>query len=102
MVRHGETQAHAASHPAIRRHRGDGIVVAHPDTGYTEHPELIRSDIQIAKGYDFVDDDADATDPLDPPNAGHGTSTGSVIVSDEGPADVDHVTGVAPAASLIP
>lgn len=82
--------------------QGRGSIVAHPDTGYTRHPELMRSDILFAKGYDFVADAPDALDPLDPPNAGHGTSTGSVIVSDVGPAGVTHVTGVAPRASLIP
>jgi hypothetical protein len=82
--------------------QGKGSIVAHPDTGYTRHPELIRSDILFAKGYDFVADTPDALDPLDPPNAGHGTSTGSVIVSDVGPAGAIHVTGVAPQASLIP
>jgi thermitase len=81
---------------------GKGSIVAHPDTGYTRHPELIRSDILFAKGYDFVADTPDALDPLDPPNAGHGTSTGSVILSDIGPAGAIHVTGVAPQASLIP
>lgn len=82
--------------------QGRGSIVAHPDTGYTRHPELIRSDILFAKGYDFVADTRDALDPLDPPNAGHGTSTGSVILSDVGPAGATHVTGVAPRGSLIP
>ncbi|MEP6996491.1 MAG: S8 family serine peptidase [Betaproteobacteria bacterium] len=82
--------------------QGKGSIVAHPDTGYTRHPELIRSDILFAKGYDFVANAPDALDPLDPPNAGHGTSTGSVILSDVGPAGATHVTGVAPQASLIP
>ena len=82
--------------------QGRGSIVAHPDTGYTRHPELIRSDILFAKGYDFVAATPDALDPLDPPNAGHGTSTGSVILSDVGPAGATHVTGVAPRASLIP
>ena len=70
--------------------------------GIRSPAELIRSAIEVAKGLDFVDDDDDPTDPLDPPNAGHGTSTGSVMLSDEGPAGVPHVTGVAPRASLVP
>lgn len=82
--------------------QGKGSIVAHPDTGYTRHPELIRSDILFARGYDFVADTRDALDPLDPPNPGHGTSTGSVILSDVGPAGRAHVTGVAPRAALIP
>jgi thermitase len=88
--------------PTANGPQGKGSIVAHPDTGYTRHPELIRSDILFAKGYDFVADTPDALDPLDPPNAGHGTSTGSVILSDIGPAGAIHVTGVAPQASLIP
>ena len=88
--------------PTANGPQGKGSVVAHPDTGYTRHPELIRSDILFAKGYDFVAHTPDALDPLDPPNAGHGTSTGSVILSDVGPAGAIHVTGVAPQASLIP
>lgn len=88
--------------PRADQPQGRGAIVAHPDTGYTRHPELIRSDILYARGYDFVADAPDALDPLAPPNAGHGTSTGSVILSDVGPAAVTHVTGVAPQASLIP
>jgi thermitase len=88
--------------PTANEPQGRGSIVAHPDTGYTRHPELIRSDILYSKGYDFVADTPDALDPLDPPNAGHGTSTGSVILSDVGPAGAIHVTGVAPQASLIP
>ena len=84
------------------RTQGKDSVVAHPDTGYTRHPELIRSDILFARGYDFVTDAPDALDPLAPPNPGHGTSTGSVILSDVGPAGRRHVTGVAPRAALIP
>ena len=88
--------------PAADQPQGKGSIVAHPDTGYTRHPELIRSDILYAKGYDFVAGTPDALDPLAPPNAGHGTSTASVILSDAGPPLVTHVTGVAPQASLIP
>lgn len=82
--------------------QGEGIVVAHPDTGWTAHPELAGSTIDTARGFDFVADDADARDPLDPPNAGHGTSTASVILSDANAADVPRVQGVAPKATLIP
>lgn len=85
-----------------RRTQGRGSIVAHPDTGYTRHPELVRSKILFARGYDFVADAPDALDPLDPPNPGHGTGTGSVIVSDVGPEGAAHVTGVAPHAALIP
>lgn len=82
--------------------RGEGIVVAHPDTGWTGHPELANSTIDTARGFDFVAGDPDAQDPLDPPNAGHGTGTASVILSDANAPDQPRVQGVAPEATLVP
>ncbi|WP_133163913.1 hypothetical protein [Cryobacterium zongtaii] len=68
--------------------RGRGIVVGHPDTGYTLHPNLGVAALDLARDWDFIDDDDDALDPLVPTdeslwplaNPGHGTSTASVIV----------------------
>jgi thermitase len=87
---------------------GDGIVVGHPDTGYTEHAE-IRSRLAPELGFDFEDDDADPTDPLVGGflrNPGHGTATASVIGSPRGrqlpPPGDPFVSGVAPGATLIP
>lgn len=87
---------------------GSGIVVGHPDTGYTQHAEILprlRPDL----GFDFVDDDADPTDPLAGgflANPGHGTGTSSVIISPVGQQlpmpPKPFVSGVAPGASLIP
>jgi hypothetical protein len=88
--------------PGDGDHLGKDIVVAHPDTGYRLHDELVGSLIDVGAGYDFVDEDADALDPLHPPNAGHGTSTASVIVSGVEAPPVEAVTGAAPLASLIP
>ena len=55
------------------------IVVAVIDTGYTLHPDLPTP----LPGYDFFDDDADATDPGDAgcgePNSWHGTKVAGVI-----------------------
>jgi hypothetical protein len=92
----------------------DGILVAHIDTGYREHPETwekvngIRP-IDPGKGYDYYDNDNDPTDPLldslplDFP--AHGTASGSVIVSPTGcqleGAD-GCVNGVARGAQLVP
>src|SRR5262245_29681582 len=89
---------------------GGGVVVGHPDTGYTLHPELADPPrLLAAQGYDYEDDDPDARDDLDPgalANPGHGTGTGSVIVSNRGPAPGNNapefVSGVAPQASIIP
>jgi hypothetical protein len=93
-----------------------GIIVGHPDTGYRKHPEMWNADpakttILADDGYDFLDRDNDATDELDQggfiPNPGHGTKSGSVIVSPKGrqmagePA-TQFVSGVAPGARLVP
>ncbi|HVF62554.1 MAG TPA: S8 family serine peptidase, partial [Casimicrobiaceae bacterium] len=82
--------------------QGGGVRIAHPDTGITSHDELSASNVDLAAGYDFVEDDPDATDPLLPGNPGHGTSTASVIVSDFEPQGSAGVSGVAPRATLIP
>jgi hypothetical protein len=92
----------------------EGILVAHIDTGYQKHPETwekvngIRP-IDPGKGYDYYDNDNDPTDPLldslplDFP--GHGTASGSVIISPSGcqleGADAC-VNGVARGAQLVP
>jgi serine protease len=89
---------------------GAGVVVGHPDTGFTPHPELAEPARLLASlGFDFEDDDADAADELVDgllDNPGHGTGTGSVIVSNRGAAAGTNagtfVSGVAPAASIIP
>lgn len=87
---------------------GKGIVVAHPDTGFTRHDEIWHRNpkkrrVLAAKGYDYEDDDSDATDPLDGPFPSHGTSTASVIMSDHNPSSsTAWVSGAAPKAKLIP
>ena len=98
--------------------QGEGIVVGHPDTGYTRHLEIWSDDprenrLRHRDGYDVWSGDDDATDPLDPGflaifggsfvgNPGHGTGTSSVIFSSDGPYGQEHVTGTAPRALLIP
>lgn len=60
--------------------RGEGVLVGHVDTGYTDHPELART-WNFDLDADLVDGDDDARDPpqrhwyapLDSP--GHGTHT---------------------------
>ena len=81
---------------------GEGIKIAHPDTGYTRHPDFFDQRVLVDEGKDFMDDDDDAEDLLTGSAPSHGTSTGSVIMSAVGPSDVDHVTGAAPKAMLIP
>ena len=92
----------------------EGIFIAHPDTGYRHHPETWQEiagkrPIDAAKGYDYFDDDEDPFDPLLSgyltDNPGHGTASGSVIVS---PADCQLqgaegcVNGIARGAQLVP
>lgn len=88
---------------------GSDIVIGHPDTGYTENPEIwdanpARRPIKLQGARDFFDDDPNATDPLDGGNVGHGTSMASVIVSARrsGTNPDNQISGVAPGAKLIP
>ncbi len=94
--------------PAGGKHDGAGIVIGHPDTGYTKHAQYWGSNgsrVLVAKGYDFDGDDSDPVDDLDQgfnKQPGHGTATGSVIMSAKDPAGPSGVTGVATKAKLIP
>ncbi|SFE82488.1 S8 family serine peptidase [Blastococcus tunisiensis] len=88
--------AWALSEARQRPDRGAGTVVAQPDTGITGHPEL--AGVDLVAGFDVLDGDPDATDPLDGSNPGHGTGTASVLLS---PAS-DVVLGAAPRATLMP
>jgi thermitase len=93
--------------PAGGKHKGQGIVIGHPDTGYTQHPQIWEGAPRIltAKGFDFEDGDADATDRLVAGflrQPGHGTATSSVIMSGEDTEGPEGVTGMAPRAKLIP
>ncbi len=88
---------------------GAGVQVGHPDTGYTLHPELAEpARLLVSEGYDYDDDDPDPLDDLTDDfldNPGHGTGTGSVILSGVGSATGGtgpFVSGVAPHALLIP
>lgn len=92
---------------------GGGIRVAHPDTGYTLHPEIRHPErLAVGLGYDFEADRPDPRDPLRGRNPGHGTATASVIMSaigDDGDVEGDRdgadgiaVSGSAPASTLVP
>ncbi|MFH7026386.1 MAG: S8 family peptidase [Heteroscytonema crispum UTEX LB 1556] len=97
--------------PDPNRPPGHGIIIGLPDTGYTEHPEIIPN-LLVEKGYDFLKNDKDPKDELEKPKTvflpapSHGTYTSSLIISPKG-AQGDYpsgkgVTGVAPGAKLIP
>jgi Subtilase family len=93
---------------------GDGILIGHPDTGFTDHPEI--KDRLSLPGVSFLEmdgspepgegrDDLQKTGDEIIENPGHGTGTASVIVSAE--SDVvtpgnRQVVGVAPGAKVLP
>ena len=82
-----------------RPDRGAGIVIAQPDTGITDHPEL--TGVAQRAPRDILGRDDNPTDPLeDGPlqNPGHGTGTASVVVSSESSV----VAGSAPRAVHMP
>jgi hypothetical protein len=87
---------------------GDGVRVAHLDTGRATHAALPEDAFDAAGEYDFIGNKASALDPLGytlsaglyPELPGHGTATGSVVAG-RGDA-VTLVQGVAPRARLVP
>ena len=97
--------------PDANKLPGNGVIIAHPDTGYTTHPE-IAGNLLLDEGYDFVGSDEDETDPLEKSDAelvnnpGHGTLAASVMVSppkaQANYPNNKYVTGVAPGAKLVP
>ncbi|MBI1944635.1 MAG: S8 family serine peptidase [Deltaproteobacteria bacterium] len=109
---------------SISPSRGAGVVVGHPDTGYTMHDEVWSHRLRWRDGWNYVEMNADPFDPLHDridKHPGHGTGTSSVIMSDAGdpPAGelpvepkaladgraqrpTGFVSGTAPAAALVP
>lgn len=93
---------------------GEAVHVGHPDTGYTEHPDIWseQGPIVSALGRDLMDEDADARDPLDAGvllQPGHGTATASVIAARPGISvqrldggSLADLVGVAPGAQIVP
>jgi len=72
--------------------RGDGAVVAVIDTGVTSGPDGISN---LLAGYDFVDNDTDASD-----ENGHGTHVAGTIAQNTN--NGVGVAGMAPDASILP
>ena len=98
-------QAWALTPPTPQgRVRGEGIVVGHPDTGYTRHAEIFDTPprVRVADSFDFVRRTPDAVDPLERGNPGHGTTTASVIMSSTGGTGTTFVSGIAPKAAIVP
>ncbi len=98
--------------------KGAGEKIGHPDTGYSEHIDLDDDALKKDKKNNFIEKDEFPEDPLPPSSIlthpGHGTATGSVIISrgdvtdsppknsEGGTRDPGKVTGVASKAELVP
>jgi hypothetical protein len=92
------------------REPGEGVLVAHPDTGYRKHPRLLphlapHPDDPHLFGRNFVErNQPDGFDPMADRTLGnfpgHGTGTASVLAA--GHAEVDKPWGVAPGARVLP
>jgi serine protease len=80
--------------------KGNGIVIAQPDTGVARHLELEQGALLLERATNILNGTNDPTDPLDPhtANPGHGTSTASVAVS----RTAGEIAGSAPGAQLVP
>ena len=93
------------AHKAWSTSTGRDVVIGHPDTGYTKHPQIWSNTnprVLAGAGYDFVRGQVMSLDPLTGANPGHGTSTASVLMSARGGADSEQVDGIAPNAQLVP
>jgi len=79
--------------------RGEGILVAQPDTGVATHAELERG-LDLDAGLDVIQGSGLPIDPLADQggNPGHGTATSSCIVSPE----AGRISGTAPGCTLVP
>jgi serine protease len=91
-------QAWAFAEARGRPSRGEGIVVAQPDTGITKHAEL--KGVTLVSPRNLLGGKPnDPTDPLPKTgNPGHGTSTSSVVISPESL----EISGSAPLAKHMP
>jgi len=102
-----------------RRSKGLGEKIGHPDTGYTVHDDLDEKALEKKDENNFLEENKPPEDPLKSDwggikQPGHGTATGSVIISRGGVTDdppekkeggteePGKVTGVAPQAKLVP
>ncbi len=87
--------------PTGGKAQGAGIVVGHPDTGYTNHPEIVGSRLLKNRGRNYVESGNDARDRLNGFSGGHGTSASSVIFSGVNPG-ARTIAGVAAKSKLVP
>lgn len=115
MIRAEEAWNYSIS--LYRPAKGDGVLIAQPDTGVAKHDELTNS-LRMDLGENFVE--KNLVEPVDPltkkspfEQPGHGTATASVIASrgtlqtfvppgPSGTGGPGFVTGSAPSAKVIP
>lgn len=88
---------------------GEGVRICHPDSGWTHHIDLDQAQFDLASSINLIDGGTNALDPLGyRGNPGHGTATGSVLISSggigaqKGTEPPGIVTGLAPRATLVP
>jgi thermitase len=101
------TEAWLLKPPPGGQQQGKGIVIGHPDTGYTKHFEIWPGDgtsprLKPALGYNFEEGRPDPVDLMTGNFPGHGTATASVIMSSPGGDGAMFVTGAAPEADIVP
>jgi serine protease len=79
--------------------KGEGILVAQPDTGVADHLEIDEG-LEVSLGLDVIKGHGAPIDPLTQKggNPGHGTATSSCVISRESGTMV----GSAPGARLVP
>lgn len=90
---------------------GQGISIAHLDTGWTDHDDVDQANFDHARAKDYIVRRSSARDVLGYlGNPGHGTKTASVIMSRGGVASnwppgtlpPGEITGVAPYSTYVP
>lgn len=101
------TEAWVLLPPPGGQRYGKGIVIGHPDTGYTKHYEIWPEDglpprLKPELGYNFQEGRPDPVDLMTGRFPGHGTATASVIMSSQGGPRPMFVTGAAPEADVVP
>ena len=78
--------------------KGDGIAIFHPDTGWAEHPDLIKGnryhyqDERLSRNFRRDDGEGSGRDPMSRrpfTKASHGSSVASVMIGGFGVADAD-------------
>jgi thermitase len=88
---------------------GEGVLVAHIDTGISLHPELNQAQIDFLNAFNFIDNNTNVFHRFSKyqfPLHGHGTETLTLMASPLGCVDIFEsegcISGVAPKARYLP